>query len=99
MPAARPEFRNHRLPGFLLVALFVLATTLSLRAAWDRFDEMLHGDQYVSEGFDLDFGTFKVGEPGAEAERAGLRKGDIVVGVNGRPVQGLSDIYGPIRRA
>ncbi len=34
-----------------------------------------------------------------EAERAGLRKGDIVVGVNGRPVQGWSDIYGPVRRA
>ena len=99
MPAARLDFRNHRLASLALAALFVVSMTNSLRSAWDRFDEMLHGDQYVSEGFDLDIGTFKVGALGTEEERAGLRRGDIVVGVNGRPVQGLSDIYGPVRRA
>jgi hypothetical protein len=42
---------------------------MSLRAAWDRFDELLHGDQYVG------------------AERAGVRKGDTIVGVKKRPVR------------
>ncbi|HEY2844194.1 MAG TPA: PDZ domain-containing protein [Bryobacteraceae bacterium] len=82
-----------------MAALFVVSMMLSLRAAWDRLDEMLHGDQYVDTNFNLDTQTLKVDELEAEAERAGLRKGDIVVGVNGRPVQGWSDIFGPVRRA
>jgi hypothetical protein len=99
MPAARFDFRNHRLPSLALAALFVVTTTLSMRAALDRFNELLHGDQYVDTSFGLDTLTFKVDALDPEAERAGLRKGDIVVGVNGHPVQGWSDIYGPVRRA
>lgn len=99
MPAARLDFRNHRLASLALAGLFVVSMTNSLRAAWDRFEELLHGDQYVTAGFDLVTQTFKVDELEAEAEGAGLRKGDIVVGVNGRPVQGWSDLDGPVRRA
>lgn len=98
-------FQNHRMASLALAALFVVATTLSLRAALDRFDELLHGDQYVGTTFDLDrFAstvetTFKVGELQPAAEQAGLRKGDIILSVNERPVQGWSDIEGPVRRA
>ena len=99
MPAARSEFRKHRVASFLLAALFVVATTVSLLATWDRFDEILHGDRYVSPSFDLNTQTFKVDQLEPQAEQAGLRKGDIVVGVNGRPIQGWSDIYVPVRRA
>jgi sigma-B regulation protein RsbU (phosphoserine phosphatase) len=99
MPTVRQDFRNHRLAGLALAALFVVSMTLSLRSAWDRFDEMLHGEQFVDLSFDLDTQTFKVVELETEAERAGLRRGDIVIGINGRPVQGWSDIYGPARRA
>jgi serine protease Do/serine protease DegQ len=31
-------------------------------------------------------------EPGSSAERAGLRRGDVVVAVNGRPVRGAADL-------
>jgi S1-C subfamily serine protease len=31
--------------------------------------------------------------PGAPAEKAGLRKGDLIVGVNGEPATGLADFY------
>ena len=99
MPASRLDFRNHRVASLALAALFVLATTLSLRAAADRFDELLHGDRYVDTSFGLDTQTFKVDALDPEAQRADLRKGDVVVGVNGRPVHGWSDIYGPVRRA
>jgi membrane-associated protease RseP (regulator of RpoE activity) len=103
--SARFDFRNHLLASLVLATLFVVAATLSLRAALDRFDELLHGNQYVGTTFDLDrfastIGTtFKVGELQPTAERAGLRKGDIILSVNGRPVQGWSDIEGPVRRA
>jgi len=83
----------------MLAVLFVVALMNSLRSAGDRFDEMLHGEQYVSKGFGIDIGTFQVDELSKEAERAGLRKGDAVVAVNGRTVQGLTDIEGPARRA
>jgi hypothetical protein len=73
--------------------------TLSLRYVWDRFDEMLHGDRYVRASFDLNPENFEVNELETEAERAGLRTGDIVIGVNRRPVEGWSDIEGPLRRA
>ena len=31
-------------------------------------------------------------EPGSPAQRAGLRRGDVVVAVNGRPVRGAADL-------
>jgi phosphoserine phosphatase RsbU/P len=96
---AQLDFRNHRRASLALAALFVVATTLSLRAALDRFDELLHGDQYVDTSFGLDTQTFKVDALDTEAERAGLRKGDILVAANGRTVHGWSDIFGPVRRA
>jgi sigma-B regulation protein RsbU (phosphoserine phosphatase) len=99
MSTARLDFQNHRLASLALAALFVVSMTNSLRSASDRVDEMLHGDQYVSEPFHLNIQTLQVIEVRTAAERAGLRQGDIIVGVNGQPVQGLSDIYGPIRRA
>jgi hypothetical protein len=97
--AAWLGFRSHRLPRAALAALFVVSMMQFLRYAWDRTDEMLHGAQYVSRTFGLDTATFKVNSLEEDAERAGLRRGDIVVGVNGRRVHGFSDIDGPTRRA
>ena len=99
MLAAGLDFRNHRLASLALAGLFVVATTLSLRAALDRFDELLHGRPVCGYELWSRIQTFKVDALDPQAEGAGLRKGDIVVAVNGRPVQGWSDIYGPVRRA
>ena len=99
MYTARLDFRKHQAASLLLAALFAVSMTNSLRSAWDRFDEMLHGAQYVAKNFGVDIGTFQVNALGAEAEQAGLRKGDAVLGVNGRTVEGLTDIEGPVRRA
>jgi membrane-associated protease RseP (regulator of RpoE activity) len=99
MRAARLDFRKHRLASILLTALFVVSMAISLRSSWDRFDEMLHGGRYVSVGFDLNSQTFEVIRLDSETEKAGLRKRDIVIGVNGRPAQGWSDLEVPVRRA
>jgi phosphoserine phosphatase RsbU/P len=99
MSAAALMFRNRPFAAAALALLSILATAVSLRAAWDRFDELLHGDHYVSPSFYLETPTFKVVglEPGAE--HAGLRKGDLVISAGGHPAEGWSDIYGPIQQA
>jgi phosphoserine phosphatase RsbU/P len=99
MPAAPLDFRNHQLASLALAALFAVAMTLSFRAGFDRFDELLHGYRYVDTSFGLNPQTLQVDALDPEAEQADLRKGDIVVRVNGRQIQGWSDIYGPVRRA
>jgi phosphoserine phosphatase RsbU/P len=93
------NFRNYRVTRLALVGLLALAAPVSLRAVWDRMDEMLHGQNYVSPSFSLETPTFRVGGVEPAAERAGLRKGDFVVGANGHPAQGWTDIYGPLHRA
>src|SRR5713226_7243926 len=99
MAAARLDFKNYRLPATLLAVLFVVSATNSLRAGWDRFDEMLHGQNYVNAGFDLDTLTLKVVSLQPEAEESGLQSGDNVVGINGRPIRGWSDIWSSVVRA
>jgi hypothetical protein len=73
MSTARLDFQNHRLASLALAALFVVSMTNSLRSASDRFDEMLHGDQYVSELFHLNIQTLQVIEVRTAAERAFAR--------------------------
>ncbi len=85
--------------GLVLAAVFVLASMLSLRSTWDRVDEMFHGDRYVSSPFGVDSQTLKVNGLEPEAERAGLRKGDLLLRVNGQPVRGRADVEVPVRRA
>ena len=99
MPIARLNPRQHRLAGVALAILFVVAITNSLRGAWDRFDELRDGEHYVSPSFGLGWPAFKVDALEPMAEQAGLREGDLILRVNGRPVHGWSDIYGPVRRA
>src|SRR5690242_12683805 len=99
MPATWQNFRNHRLASIFLAALFVVSMAISLRSSWDRLDEMVNGQHYVSEGFDLDTQTFAVIKIDSATKQAGLRKGDIVTGVNGRPARGWSDIEAPVRAA
>ena len=99
MPSARLDFRNHRLARLLLAVVFVLSMIVTLRGAWDRFDELLHGDRYVEDDFSITIDSLKVTRVGTAEEQAGLRRGDILIGVNDRPVQGLADILGPEKRA
>jgi sigma-B regulation protein RsbU (phosphoserine phosphatase) len=82
-----------------LIALFTIAAASSLRDASDRIDEMLHGNQYVRQPFPLDPFTFEVSSVDSSAEAAGLRKGDLVLSVNGLGLDGLTGYVGAVRRA
>jgi phosphoserine phosphatase RsbU/P len=99
MPALRSTLRAHPLATVGLIALFMIAATQWLRDAGDRIDEMLHGDQYVRTPFNLYGFNFEVASLDSSAEAAGLRKGDVVLAVNGRALDGLAGYIGPVRRA
>jgi sigma-B regulation protein RsbU (phosphoserine phosphatase) len=99
VPAARFSVRRHAPAYVALATLFLMSLTAWTRDARDRIDEIVHGADYVSDPFDLDPVTLSAGALSAEATTAGLRDGDIVLAVDGRPVEGLSDYYGALRRA
>jgi phosphoserine phosphatase RsbU/P len=77
----------------------MIAATQWLRDASDRVDEMLHGEQHARAPFDLDGFTFEVSALDSSAEAAGLRKGDLVLAVNGLSLDGLTGYMEPVRRA
>jgi phosphoserine phosphatase RsbU/P len=99
MPALRSTLRSHPLATLGLSALFLIAATQWLRDTRDRVDEMLHGEHYVSQSFYINRFTLKVTTLESQAEAAGLHKGDLVLSVNGRAVEGLADYVGAVRRA
>jgi S1-C subfamily serine protease len=99
VPAARFSVRPHAPAYVALATLFLMSLTAWARDARDRIDEIVHGAEYVSDPFDLDPVTLSAGALSVEATAAGLRDGDIVLAVDGRPVEGLSDHYGALRRA
>jgi sigma-B regulation protein RsbU (phosphoserine phosphatase) len=99
MATLRSTLRTHPLATLSLTVVFIIAATQWLRDTGDRVDDMLHGEQYVSSPFELDAFTFKVTELEPSADAAGLRKGDQVLNVNGRTLDGLTDYFGAVRRA
>ncbi len=98
MPALRSTIRTHPLANLALLALFLVAATAWVRDARDRVDEMLHGEQYVFSTFDINPFTFQVASTSPAAEAAGLRKGDLLLTVNGRALNGFSDYDGVVRK-
>jgi sigma-B regulation protein RsbU (phosphoserine phosphatase) len=80
-----------------LALLFAISVTYQVRDTVDRFDEMRNGHRLVKLPFNLDFPQFEVSERQPEAEAAGLESGDTIVGVEGRPLRHISDLYGPLR--
>jgi phosphoserine phosphatase RsbU/P len=96
MRGLRSTLRSHPVASVGLLVLFVVATINWIRDAGDRIGELLYGEQYVFSTFDLQSFTFVVRSLRPEAEAAGLRKGDLVTAVNGRPLKGVGDYEGAI---
>ena len=99
VPKAMPKARSHTLAYVGLALLFLIAVTQWARDTRDRVDEFQHGEEYARDPFDLDPLTTVVANVTPEAEAAGIRNGDVLVGVEDRPLEGLSDYYGALRRA
>jgi len=96
MPAA-PSIRVHAPAYALLAVLFLISAAQWVRDTRDRVQEILYGDQYVGSPFDLSPFNLSVTGLDPSAQEAGLREGDVLLAVNGRPVKGYADYQGPLR--
>ena len=78
-----------------LALLFLISLTYRLRDTFDRVDEMRHGAAFARLPFDVDLPQLAISGTRPESDRAGLQAGDVVVGVEGRPLRGLADLFVP----
>jgi sigma-B regulation protein RsbU (phosphoserine phosphatase) len=99
MSVVSPRVRARSLAYAGLAILFLISCTQWARNTSTSIDYILHGEEIVRDSFDIDPITGGARHLAPETEAAGLRSGDIVVAVEGHPVQGLSDLYGATRRA
>ena len=98
--AAAGSFVRSRWPAYgVLAVVFLVAVGVFAQNAYDTFDLLLHARDYARPPFflgDANWGAVGV-QP--EAQAAGLRFGDAVHSVNGRPIDGFVVYYGALRRA
>ena len=99
VPTAKSKIRSNALAYLCLGVLFLISFTEWVRAASTSVEYILHGETFVNTPFDVNQITGAAESLNPEAEAAGLRNGDIVESINGNPIQGISDLHGPIRRA
>src|SRR5580692_2861781 len=99
VPPAKSRIRSNAPAYFCLAVLFLISFTQWVRAASTSVEYILHGETFVNTPFEIDQITGAARDLGPEAEAAGLRNGDIVEAIDGNPIQGISDLHGPIRRA
>src|SRR5258708_20370914 len=99
VPPARSNLRTHALAYLCLAALFLISVTEWTRDAFDRFEAIRHGSVYARERFELIDPNRTATSLAPEAQAAGLKEGDVVLAVNGRPVGGSVVYYGALRRA
>ncbi|HWW83530.1 MAG TPA: SpoIIE family protein phosphatase, partial [Vicinamibacterales bacterium] len=83
----------------VLFTLFGLSVVYRFRQTADDLDELLHGEVLANRPFDVALPGFLISGTTPESLVAGLRTGDVIVGVEGRPVRGLADVFAPLRNA
>ncbi len=99
VPAARSKVRTHPLAYVSLAALFLLSVAHWTRDAFDNIDVVRHATEYIRDPFELDEANRDAISLQPEAVAAGLKSGDAVLAVNGRPLDGFVVYYSALRRA
>lgn len=98
MITPRSKLRAHGRAYLVLAVLFLIAFTNWARESIAYFEELRHGVQVLRDPFTLvDRAAAASVEP--EAEAAGVRQGDVLLSVEGRPIEGFGDYYAALRRA
>jgi len=91
--------RRHAVAYVCLAALFLLSVTHFARDAFDRLDAVRHASEYVRGPFYLGDANWGVAYVQPEAEAEGMKVGDAVLAVNGRPIDGFFVYYAALRNA
>src|SRR5262249_31234049 len=99
MPAARSKLQTHAWRYSGLALLFFLWVASFGQTAFDRIDAIRHAGEYVREPFYLGDGNWGSVSLQPEAEAAGMKFGDKLLEVNGRPVDGFIVYYGLLGRS
>ena len=90
-------------PSFVLYAalavLFVVSVSYQIPVTQSRVDELRHGDTLADFPLDLDPPLFDVVSETDDSKAAGIRPGDRVIRIGGRPVRGTDDLYLPVLQA
>jgi membrane-associated protease RseP (regulator of RpoE activity) len=100
MPVALHPLRTHHLLYASLALLFLVSATYRVLDIAERVGELRHGREYVREPFDVDLPEYTLADVEDEAARAGLKRGDQIVSINGRPMHySGTDLWVPLRAA
>ena len=91
-----------------LLALFVVVAIVAMFATVEVSDEIvwigmtakpLDAETAAALGIPDDMGAVVVGEVDGIAHKAGIRHGDVLLGINGEPVRGMADFSQLVKRA
>ena len=99
MLVTKSQLHTHPLAYAALFALFVLSLSVFVRGVSDSSDLIRHATVYARPPFDLGDGNWGAVNLQPEAEEHGMKFGDAVLAVNGRPVDGFFVYYGALRQA
>ena len=99
MAARRSQAPAHTLAYLGLAALFLFSVTAIARDVSDSIDQWRHGSEYARPPFYLGDANWGAVVLQPEAEAVGMKFGDAVLAVNGRPVDGFFVYYGALRQA
>src|SRR3954464_15413499 len=80
--------KNRYVQYILLLALFVVGVTYQTRYTIDAVRDDFYPNEQVREPFVMEGVDPVITRLRPEAEEAGLRKGDLVLAVGGRPLKG-----------
>ena len=96
MAAWRSAIHRSTLAYAALAALFIICVSYFARIAYHEIDSTLHADTRVRLPFYLGDSNSGILDPGPEAKAAGVRGGDKLLAVEGRPMDGFVVFYGRI---
>src|SRR6478752_480252 len=82
---------------FGLALLFLIWVGVRVRSSGDVINGIRHGTDIPRPFFDLQDPDKVITALLPAGETAGLQKGDVLLGFNGKPYTGLSDIMHPMR--
>jgi hypothetical protein len=99
MPPAKQELRTNLLLYAVLAVLLAIVITYRIRDTTDRFEQVVRGHEIAQLPVDPRFPSFRIDEVAPEAAAAGLKVGDTIVGVQGRPATRLVDLIVPLMRS